>query len=165
MTEKLNTSKVCLTIWIFFTVLFFSTSADCLSWADREWISAGCPSKILGVWKARSGNDKDPHKIKISKGIISLTTEEGMKKRFFYREFKFIEQARFLQATLREEDPNSKNILIWKIRPHLTWKSTIVNSNFANKSICLIKVLRFKNQKQARFDQYQSWDIYEKFSD
>jgi hypothetical protein len=163
--EKLNSIKAYSSIGIFFTILFFSTNAFGLGWADREWISSGCSSKILGVWKARSSPDKAPHKMNIEKGIISLKTKEGTDKKFFYKESKFVKQARFLQVNLREDDPNSKNSSVWKIRPHLTWQPAIENSNSVKKSNCLIKVLRFENKKQARFDKYQSWDIYEKSSD
>jgi len=153
-------------IFVFLLANFFiSANAFGLGWADREWISSGCPSKILGVWKARSSPDKAPHKMEIAKGVISLTTNEGNDKKFFYGESKFIKQARFLQLSLREGDPNSKNYAVWKIRPHLTWMPKMDHREDNNKSNCLIKVLRFKNKKEARFDKYQTWDIYEKYSD
>lgn len=163
--KKLNSLKASSITAVFIISLLFSTNAFSLGWADREWISSGCPSKILGVWKARSSPDKAAHKMKVAKGIISLTTKEGTEKKFFYRESRFVKQARFLQVSLREGGPDSTNSAVWKIRPHLTWKPAMENSEMAKKSSCLIKVLRFKNEKQARFDKYQTWDIYEKFSD
>jgi len=165
--KKLNliSFKFCLITVIFLAPIFFSTNVFSLGWADREWISSGCPSKILGVWKARSSPDKAPHEMKIAKGMISLTTKEGAEKKFVYENQKFVKQARFLQVSLKEDAPESTDSMVWKIRPHLTWKSSIEKSDAAKKSDCLIKVLRFKNEKQARFDKYQTWDIYEKSSD
>jgi len=145
--------------------LFFTTNVLGLGWADREWISSGCPSNILGVWKARSSPDKIPHKMRIAKGIISLTTKEGSEKKFFYDDSKFVKQARFLQVNLKADDSSVLDSTVWKIRPHLTWKPSIKDSNSQTKSNCLIKVLRFKNEKQAGFDKYLTWDIYEKSSD
>lgn len=149
----------------FLSPLFFSTNVFSLGWADREWISSGCPSKILGVWKARSSPDKAPHEMQIAKGMILLKSSDGLEKFYFYEESKFVKEARFLQVNLKEDAPESTDSMVWKIRPHLTWKSSINNSNEAKKSDCLIKVLRFKNEKQARFDKYETWDIYEKFSE
>lgn len=163
--KNLNPLKVSLIFWIFFVVIFFSKNAFSLGWSDREWISSGCPSKILGIWKARSSPNKPSHQMEIAKGIISLKTKKGTEKKFFYGESKFVKQARFIQVSLREGDPEAKDYAVWKIRPHLTWQPTTENSNSSGKSNCLIKVLRFKNKKQARFDKYQTWDIYEKSSD
>jgi hypothetical protein len=159
------TLKFFLMVVIFLVPLFSSTNGFSLGWADKEWISSGCPSKILGVWKARSSPDKAPHKMQIVKGMILLKTREGSEKFYFYGESKFVKQARFLQVSLKEGNPESGDSIVWKIRPHLTWKSSIKNSNAAKNSDCLIKVLRFKNEKQARFNKYQTWDIYEKSSD
>lgn len=145
--------------------LFFSTNVFSLGWADREWISSGCPSKILGVWKARSSPDEAPHKMEIAKGMILLTKKEGNEKKFFYEGSKFVKQARFLQVSLKEGPSKSTDSMVWKIRPHLAWKPSMNGSNTDKNSYCLIKVLRFKNEKQARFDKYQTWDIYEKSSD
>ncbi len=159
------TLKFFLIAVIFLASLLFSTNVFSLGWADKEWVSSGCPSKILGVWKSRSSPDKAPHKMQIKKGMILLTTRDGSEKFYFYGESKFVKQARFLQVNLKEGNPESTDSMVWKIRPHLRWKSSIKNSNAAKKADCLIKVLRFKNEKQARFDKYQTWDIYENFLD
>ena len=165
--KKLNSVrlKFFLIAVIFSAPLFYSTNVFSLGWADPEWISSGCPSKILGVWKARSSPDKVPHKMQIKKGMILLTARDGSEKFYFYEESKFVKQARFLQVNLKEGNLGSTDSMVWKIRPHLTWRSSIKNSNAAKNSDCLIKVLRFKNEKQARFDKYQTWDIYEKSLD
>jgi hypothetical protein len=159
------TLKFFLIAVIFLVSLFFSTNVFSLGWEDKEWISSGCPSKISGIWKSRSSPDKVSHKMQIKKGMILLTTRDGSEKFYFFGESKFLKQARFLQVNLKEGDSESTGSVVWKIRPHLTLKSSIKNSNSAKRSDCLIKVLRFKNAKQARSEKYQTWDIYEMSSD
>jgi hypothetical protein len=149
---------------VLFFSLFFSTNVFSLGWADQEWISSGCPTNILGVWKARSSPEKTPHKMQIAKGMILLTTRDGSEKFYFYEESKFVKQARFFQVNFKANNSSPIDSTVWKIRPHLTWKPSIKDSNAEIKSNCLIKVLRFENEKQAGFDKYQTWDIYEKFS-
>ena len=132
---RFTLKKAYLTIGIFFIISFYSTNALSLGWADQEWISSGCPSNIKGFWKSRSSPDEVPHSMKITKGMISLDKIEGEKKTFFYNGSKFIKQARFLQLNLKDNLQDTVYSSVWKIRPHLTWKSSKIDT----KTNCLIK--------------------------
>lgn len=145
-------------------VLSFSTNGYSLGWSDKEWIASGCPTNILGTWIPRSSPDKTLHQMKILKGTVLLTSQSGTVQKLFYSESKFIKNTRFLQFDLKEDSSSSQNLEIWKVRPHLAWKANDQEATAGKKSDCLIKVLRFKSEKQARFDKYQSWDIYQKAS-
>ena len=165
MKTLYSTSKtISSVVGILGMIVIFSSNAYGLGWADREWISSGCPSNILGSWKPRSSPDKVPHEMKIQRGVISLITAGEGEEKFFYGESKFIKEARFLQFNVTKDNIGSQSSAVWKIRPHLTWKPNSQSKSDVNSPDCLIKVLRFENEKQARFDKYQSWDIYEKLS-
>ena len=126
-----------------FTVLLASQdlfeSANGLDWNDKKWKDLGCPNNILGDWLSRDGKNSisfENHRIIHN---VNLKTPEN----------------HLIDIDLKPVNPEGEGLAFIKVRPHLAF-----SRGEPGASECLIKVFRFKSQKDAKFDKYLSWDIY-----
>lgn len=160
--SKVFSSELCrvLTVISIASLILFSLASNvyALSWNDKQWGGAGCPSSGIGKWKSGGSNIDSDKIMLIEKNRVSIITNNNSEKQFLYKKTSLHAKGKFIEL-FRELTDGEKQMYI-KIRPHLI--SPIEGARDANKSSfdCLIKVFQYSSPKDAKLDKYLKWDIY-----
>ena len=161
--SKVFSSELCrvLTVISIASLILFSLASNvyALSWNDKQWGGAGCPNSGIGKWKSDDSNVDNEKIMLVQKNRVSIITNNNSEKQFLYKKTSLHAKGKFIELSGKLID-GEKQMYI-KIRPHLI--SPTEGARDTNKSSfkCLIKVFQYSSPKDAKFDKYSSWDIYQ----
>ena len=160
LISSIELSRILILIYISsFILLSLASNAYSLSWNDKQWEMAGCPNSGIGKWKSDDSNVDNEKIMLVQKNRVSIITNNNSEKQFLYKKTSLHAKGKFIEL-FRKLIDGEKQMYI-KIRPHLI--SPTEGARDTNKSSfkCLIKVFQYSSPKDAKFDKYSSWDIYQ----
>ena len=159
MKKKLSIKRGAIIAANFLFVLFIS-SASALDWMDREWVEAGCPLSIYGVWVSDNEDNKSRKLLSISSNKITLAGNGNVQEQYTFNKKNILSENNYMEVNLNSISKDKKKNIYIKIRPHLiNSKSGYKNLNPVTHN-CFIKVFQFDSKNESKFDKYSTWDIY-----
>ncbi len=150
------------TLLIVFSPFFIFTSAACaLGWGDKEWVEAGCPSSLFGKWVSDAANKGSEKVLNVKTNKIKVIKDHVLEEEYSFDRRNMVKGERVIQINLLKSILNNKKKSIYlKIRPHLVFSENSLKNHSVTNQTCFIKVFEFDSVNNAKFDRYESWEIY-----
>ena len=150
--------KIPVFAYTLFFIIVSTSSVSALGWNDKEWVEAGCPSNIFGMWVSREAENNSNNLLNIYQNKIIFINSNNLENKYSFNPKNILKSSSYFGVRLQHD--NEDKTVYLKIRPHLVRSKTTAEHMSKTIQSCFIKVFKFKSKNFAKHDKYLNWEIY-----
>jgi hypothetical protein len=152
----------CFKVAVYFFALFFtlvSTSpVSALGWDDKEWVEAGCPLNIFGMWVSNGSDTDSENLLNIYQDKIVFLNNSGLEEKYSYDQNNILMNKSYIGVNLQPDSKEKSTYL--NLRPYLVRPESMTMQVNKITQNCFVKVFKFESKKNAKYGKYLNWEIY-----